>query len=90
MKNALIVLAVAAAGAALLYWTTLSHAGVECEVCMRYDGHERCASAAAPTRAEAEQAAVMTACGVLAGGVTGAIRCQATIPQSVTCVERSR
>lgn len=88
MKQALIVLVLLAAGTAALYWTTLSHAGVECEVCIRYQGHERCASAAAPSEAEAEQAAVMTACGVLAGGVTGAIQCQATPPFSRTCTVR--
>lgn len=88
MKGALVTIAVLLAGGAALYWTTLSHAGVECEVCIRYEGRERCASAAAPTEREAEQAATMTACGVLAGGVTGAISCQATIPHVRTCTER--
>jgi len=88
VKNLLIALVVLAAGAAALYWTTLSHAGVECEVCIRYEGHERCASAAAPTEEEAVQAAAMTACGVLAGGVTGAIGCQATEPYSRICTAR--
>lgn len=86
MRTALIALLVVAAGAAALYWTTLAHAGVECEVCIRYEGRERCASAAAPSEDEALQAAVMTACGVLAGGVTGAIACQATEPYARTCV----
>lgn len=88
MKGLLITVAVLLAGGAALYWTTLSHAGVECEVCIRYDGRERCATAAAPTEDEAEQAATMTACGVLAAGVTGAISCQATIPYARTCRER--
>jgi hypothetical protein len=77
-----------AAGAALLYWTTLSHAGVECEVCIRYEGRERCATAAAPTEDEAHAAAAMTACGVIAGGVTGAIGCQATEPFKRVCTAR--
>ena len=88
MKGLLITLAVLIAGGGALYWTTLSHAGVECEVCIRYEGRERCASAAAPSEAEAEQAATMTACGVLAGGVTGAISCQATVPFRRTCTTR--
>jgi hypothetical protein len=88
VKSLLIALALLAAGGAALYWTTLSHAGVTCEVCIHYEGRERCASAAAPTEAEAEQAATMTACGVLAGGVTGAIGCQATVPFSRSCSER--
>ena len=88
MRNLLLALAAIAAGGAALYWTTLSHAGVECEVCIRYEGRERCATAAAPSEAEAEQAATMTACGVLAGGVTGAISCQATAPFARTCRTR--
>jgi hypothetical protein len=88
VKGLLITLAVLIAGGGALYWTTLSHAGVECEVCIRYEGRERCASAAAPSEAEAEQAATMTACGVLAGGVTGAISCQATVPFRRTCTIR--
>lgn len=88
MRKLLIVLAALAAGGGVLYWTTLSNAGVECEVCIRYEGRERCASAAAPTGPEALQAATMTACGVLAGGVTGAIGCQATAPYSQTCSAR--
>lgn len=88
MRSLLVTLAVLVAGGALLYWATLSHAGVTCEVCIRHGGRERCASAAAPTEAEAEQAARMTACGVLAGGVTGAISCQATTPFRRTCASR--
>jgi hypothetical protein len=88
VKGLLITLAAFAAGGAALYWTTLAAAGVECEVCIRYEGRERCASAAAPTEQEAEAAATMTACGVLAGGVTGAISCQATLPFSRTCTVR--
>lgn len=88
MRTAGIALLAALAGAAVLYWTTLSHAGVECEVCIRYEGRERCATAAAPSEDEAHQAAVMTACGVLAGGVTDAISCQATEPYARRCGAR--
>jgi hypothetical protein len=88
VKGLLIALALLVAGGAALYWTTLSHAGVTCEVCIRFEGRERCASAAAPAEEEAEQAATMTACGVLADGVTGAFGCQATVPFSRTCNAR--
>jgi len=85
VRNLLIGLAIALLVVAALAWTTLSQTGVECEVCIVFDGRERCASAAAATRAEAEQTAAMTACGVLASGVTDAFRCQATLPRSVSC-----
>ena len=85
MKTLVIALALALLVVGALYWTTLSHVGIECEVCMRFQGRERCASAAAATRTEAEQAASMTACGVLASGVTEAFKCQATVPRSIRC-----
>jgi len=85
VKNLSIALAIAVLVVGALYWTTLSHVGVECEVCMRFQGRERCATAAAATRTEAEQAASMTACGVLASGVTEAFKCQATVPHSIRC-----
>jgi hypothetical protein len=88
VKGLLITLAVLALGGAALYWATLSHAGFECEVCIRYEGRERCASATGPSESEAEQAARMTACGVLASGVTDAISCQATAPFRRTCTGR--
>jgi hypothetical protein len=88
VKGLAIGIAVALAGAAALYWTTLAHAGAECRVCLRYDGRERCASATGPGEAEAEAAAVMTACGVLASGVTGAIECQRTVPSERSCSTR--
>jgi hypothetical protein len=88
VRRAWIGIAIAAAVAALLYWTTLSHVGVECEVCMRFEGRERCATAAGPGEHEAEQAAIMTACGVVAGGVTDGIRCQSTPPLSRRCAAR--
>lgn len=85
MKTLSIALVIAVLVVGALYWTTLSHVGVECEVCMRFQGRERCATAAAATRMEAEQAASMTACGILARGVTEAFKCQATVPYSIRC-----
>ena len=85
MKNLSIALAIAVLVVGALVFATLSHVGVECEVCMRFAGRDRCATAAAATRPEAEQAASMTACGVLASGVTQAFQCQATVPRSIRC-----
>jgi hypothetical protein len=85
VKNLAMALVLAGLVVGALYWTTVSHVGVECELCMRFEGRERCATAAAATRIEAEQAASMTACGVLANGVTAAFKCQATVPRSVRC-----
>jgi hypothetical protein len=81
-------IAIAAAVAALLYQATLAHVGVECAVCMRFEGREKCATATGADEQEAEQAATMTACGVVSAGVTDGIRCQATLPLSRRCTAR--
>lgn len=88
MKNAGLGIAVAAVVVAVLYWVTLSQAGVECEVCLRFHGREHCAVAAGASEAQAEQSATMAACGVLAGGVTDGIRCQAAPALSRRCTAR--
>jgi hypothetical protein len=85
MKKAGIGIAIAAAVAGLLYWVTLAHAGMECEVCIQYRGRQQCATAAAADEHAATQAATMTACGVLAGGVTDGIACETTEPISRRC-----
>jgi hypothetical protein len=88
MKRVALVLVLVAAGGALLYVATLRQAGSECEVCMRFEGSERCAAAAAGTHEQAEELAVMAACAPLASGVTASLRCQALEPVSRRCSER--
>jgi hypothetical protein len=88
VKRVLLVVLALAGGVALLYAATVAQAGFECEACMRFGGHEHCASAAAGTRDAAEQAAVMAACGALTGGVTASLQCQGGQPLSLRCSER--
>jgi hypothetical protein len=88
MSKAWLAILVVAAVIALLTWVTLSHVGAECEVCIRFQGREHCATATGADELHAEQAAAMAACGVLAGGVTDGIQCQATPPLSRRCTAR--
>ena len=58
---------------------------VECEVCMDFKGRKNCATAAAPTEAEAFRSGRMTACGPIAAGVRDSFACDSAKPASVTC-----
>jgi len=84
----LVGIAIAAGFVALLWSATFAGAGVHCEACVVYEGRHACKSATGDTREDAEQAAMMTACALVSGGVTGSIACQATVPQSMHCTER--
>ena len=85
MKRVAAVLAVVVAVAAFLYSVTLAGAESECEACMRYEGREGCRSATGSSRDAAEQAAIMTACALVANGVTATIACQSLEPAKLTC-----
>ena len=85
MKRVAIGLAVGAGVVALLYYATLSGADAECEACMRYEGREACRTAIGVGREEAERTAIMTACALVANGVTATIRCQGLEPVKLEC-----
>jgi hypothetical protein len=88
MKSVAVVLAVVAAVVALLYSATLAGAESECEACVRYEGREGCRTATGGSREAAEQAAVMTACALVANGVTATIACQGLEPVKLACRAR--
>ena len=88
MKRVAIVLAVIVAVVALLYSATLAGAETECEACMRYEGREGCRTATGSSRDAAEQAAIMTACALVANGVTATIACQGFEPVKLACRAR--
>ena len=78
-------LLVAAAGAGVLYYATLSEAEVECEACMRYAGSRFCSRVAAASAPEAGRRAISHACSVLSQGVTKGLECERTPPESLSC-----
>jgi hypothetical protein len=57
----------------------------QCEVCIEFNGTNRCTRGAGADEAEAKQGAQMAACGVLASGMDETIRCQNVRPDTVRC-----
>ena len=84
----LLVLAVIAAGVALLYFATLRQAGVECEVCVEFNGRRNCATASASTEGQAVQSAQSTACGTISSGMAESVLCGDEAPVSRQCRTR--
>lgn len=62
-----------------------SHARVECEVCVTFEGRSACRTALGPDQDEAADAARRNACALLTGGVTEAFACGRVAPTSVDC-----
>lgn len=87
MRGAALALLGLGGFAALLVWMTLSQRGVTCEVCVAHAGGTHCAETSAPSRAEAREGALRTACGTVGGGVTGDLACMRTPPLRVACRE---
>ena len=87
MRNSrtVVFLIVAAAFIALLVYTTLKPQQIECEVCVTFNGGDRCAKASGPTRDAATTTGQTAACGTLASGMDQSIACGRTEPQRVTC-----
>ena len=70
---------------AALVYATLSETGVECDVCVEFNGRSACRTSTASDRDGAIRGAVSNACKVLAGGVTQSIACDKTPPTKVVC-----
>jgi hypothetical protein len=86
MTNTRILTAVFLVGiVALVIWLSTSIGAVECHVCIEFGGRRNCATAAAPTEAEAVHSARTTACGTISGGVRDSIACGNTEPSEKVC-----
>ncbi len=70
---------------AALVYATVAETGVECEVCVEFNGRNACRTGTAADRAGAVRGAVSNACKVLSSGVTQSIACDQTPPTSVVC-----
>ncbi len=68
-----------------LVYATLGETGVECEVCVDFNGRGACRTGTASDREGAVRGAVSNACKVLSSGVTQSIACDQTPPTSVVC-----
>jgi hypothetical protein len=72
-----------------LVWATLQQTAVTCEVCVAFSGRSACRTSSGADRDQARQMAQSTACAALSGGVTEGMRCQRTLPNSVSCDDGS-
>ncbi len=68
-----------------LIWSMLKQRQASCELCITFQGQSACRSSAAPTSAEAINAATIAACAVVSAGVTDTIACQRTPPSQLRC-----
>ena len=66
-----------------LVTSSLSTQPFHCKVCMTYKGQSNCAAASGKTKEEARRTAVMTACGLISGGVIDSNQCENTPPTSL-------
>ena len=87
MQRIIVGVLLAGAFVAALITVTLQQSGVECEVCLTFNGRSMCETAAAPDRSDAQMQATSSICSQLSGGVTQGIQCSNTRPTSVRCVE---
>ncbi len=87
MRNprTLVFLIVAALFVGYLAYSTIRTQRLACEVCVAFNGGQRCAKASGPTKQTARETAQTAACGPLASGMDQTIACGRTEPVKVTC-----
>lgn len=64
---------------------SVSRAEVSCEACLRFEGDLVCRRGAGPTEAEARAAAIESACGGNARGMSDVIACRNREPERIQC-----
>lgn len=84
-KVTLVAILLGAGFLALLVYSTMGLQAVSCEVCMQYNGRDRCATTSAPSKEEALRTGRDTACAPITFGMTETIQCGNTEPVSFTC-----
>jgi hypothetical protein len=72
----------------LLVYQLLGQGGVECRVCMTFNGRRNCATARGPGEKEARSEAQNSACSRIARGMTDSTDCQNQEPEQATCRPR--
>jgi hypothetical protein len=87
-RNTIIGLGLTVGFAGFLYVATASAQKETCEVCVRFNDQENCATASGETKAEAARTAQNTACGPLVRGMNDAIACDNRPPIRAQCRSR--
>jgi hypothetical protein len=68
----------------VLFWSSMSLARYEVQVCMTFNGRTQCRVAAGNRKMDALRTATDNACSFIASGVTETMNCGRTPPSSVT------
>lgn len=87
MNRIVVGLLLGVAFLAALIYTTIDQTGVECRVCITYQGQTVCETVVGSDRTLAQMQATATVCTSLSSGVTDSLRCSGTLPDSVECTE---
>jgi hypothetical protein len=85
MSRIIIGILLGAGFLAALIYTTIDQTGVECEVCVTYNGRSACETVVGSDRPLAQMQATSTACTYLSSGVTDSISCTSVRPDKVVC-----
>lgn len=88
IRNRIITIVVILGFIAFLAWSTVRSQGVECQVCVQFNGRENCATASGPSEAAAAETARSTACGPVTFGMDDAIACNNKPPATSSCRRR--
>ena len=70
-----------------IVYSSMNLSGHKVEVCIAFNGHSTCRTAAGSTEEFARRTAITNACGELASGVTDSIACENTQPTSVRVIK---
>jgi hypothetical protein len=69
----------------LIVYQTMSLGQTECDVCMVFEGREKCLTVKGENEQQAVQTATDNACSFITNGRAEAFRCSATPPARVQC-----
>jgi hypothetical protein len=84
-KAAIAGIVFAAVMLAVIFYQTMHLEQYECQVCMEFEGREKCLVVQAETEPQALQTAKDNACSFITNGRAENIRCTQSLPASIEC-----
>jgi hypothetical protein len=84
-KAAILGIVFAAVVLALIFYQTMHLEQYECQVCMQFEGREKCLTVQGEDEQQAMQTAKDNACSYITNGRTEGFRCSQTPPASTKC-----
>lgn len=87
-RTVLLGIVFVAAVLAVIVYSSMNLAAYKVEVCMTFNGHTDCRTAAADSEEHALRTATSNACALIASGVTDSLACERTPPDKVHWLKR--